>query len=106
VRVILDGNLPRGLALLLIGHVTHTIHARRWSDLDDAALLAACEGEYDAFVTMDQSLRFQQNLRDWQLAIVLVHARSNRLTDLEPLVPELLVVLTTAVRGAVSHVGV
>jgi predicted nuclease of predicted toxin-antitoxin system len=106
VRVVLDGNLPRGLAPLLTDHVVHTIHSRRWSDLDDGALLAACEREYDVFVTMDQSLRFQQNLRGRNLSVVLVHARSNRLSDLEPIVPQLLAVLQTAVRGEVSHVGV
>lgn len=55
---------------------------------------------------MDQSLRFQQNLHNRRLAVVLLHAHSNRLADLEPLVPELLAVLSIAVRGEVSHVGV
>lgn len=106
MRVILDGNLPRGLVRHLSGHETHTIHARRWSDLDDGALLAACENDYDAFVTMDQSLRFQQNLRGRRLAVVLLHAHRNRLVDVEALVAELLAVLPNAVRGEVTHVGV
>ena len=106
MRVILDGNLPRGLARHLPGHVVHTIHSRRWSDLDDGALLDACAPEYDAFVTMDQSLQFQQNLSARPLAIVVLHARSNRLADLTPLVPALLAALLTAVPGHVLHVGV
>lgn len=73
--------------------------------MDDLALLAACEGEYDAFITMDQSLRFQQNLLGRTLSVVLLHARSNRLSDPEPLVPSLLAVLESAPSGAVSHVG-
>ena len=44
MRVILDGNLPRTFAALLPGHLVHTIHQRRWSDLDDRPLLDACEG--------------------------------------------------------------
>jgi predicted nuclease of predicted toxin-antitoxin system len=63
MRVLLDSNLPSAFAALLPGHRTETTHARRWSDLDDGPLLDAAEREYDAFVTMDQSLRFQQNLR-------------------------------------------
>ena len=104
--MILDGNLPRGLVRHLSGHETHTIHARRWSDLDDGALLAACENDYDAFVTINQSLRFQQNLRGRRLALVLLHAHSKSLVDLEGLVPELLAVLPNAVLGEVMHVGV
>lgn len=63
MRVLLDGNLPRAFAALLPGHRVTTIHQRRWSDLDDRPLLDAAEAEYDAFITMDQNLRFQQNLR-------------------------------------------
>jgi hypothetical protein len=70
VRVLLDGNLPGGLTGLLPGHRVQTIHQRRWSDLDDGPLLDSAEAEFDAFVTMDQNLRFQQNLRDRQLRIV------------------------------------
>jgi hypothetical protein len=39
--VLLDGNLPRAFAALLPGHRVHTVHGRRWSDLDDGPLLAA-----------------------------------------------------------------
>lgn len=106
MRVILDGNLPRGLARHLIGHIVHTIHSRRWSDLDDGALLDACATEYDAFVTMDQSLQFQQDLSVRLLSIILLHARSNRLPDLVPLVPAILAALPTAAPGQVVHVGV
>jgi len=106
VRVILDGNLPRGLVRLLSGHETHTIHVRRWSDLDDGASLAACENDSDAFVRMDQSLRFQRNLHGRRLAVILLYAHSNRLVDVKALVPELLAVLPNAVRGEVTFVGV
>jgi hypothetical protein len=43
---------------------------RRWSDLEDGPLLAAAEIAFDAFVTMDQNLRFQQNLRGCALRII------------------------------------
>ncbi|MBK5256773.1 MAG: DUF5615 family PIN-like protein [Vicinamibacteria bacterium] len=102
----LDANLPRGLARLLIGHEVHSVHQRRWSDLDDGALLDACAGEYSAFVTLDQSLPFQQNLRGRAIAVVVLRAYSNRLSDLEPWVPALLSALATAKSGDVLEVGV
>jgi predicted nuclease of predicted toxin-antitoxin system len=61
MRIILDGNLPRGLARMLTGHSVQTIHERHWSDLDDGPLLDACADECDVFMTMDQSLRYQAN---------------------------------------------
>jgi predicted nuclease of predicted toxin-antitoxin system len=105
VRVLLDANLPRGLARLLTGHEVHSVHQRRWSALDDGALLDACTGEYSAFVTMDQSLHFQQNLRGRSVAVIVLRARGNRMQDLEPLVPALLAALPGARQGEVTHVG-
>jgi predicted nuclease of predicted toxin-antitoxin system len=106
VRVLLDGNLPRAFAALLPGHRVETIHRRRWSDLDDGPLLDAAEGEYDAFVTMDQSLRFQQNLRGRRLRIVVVRAPRNTLPALVPLAPRVLAALVEMAPGELRTVGV
>ena len=90
MRILLDGNIPRAFGALLPGHRVHTVHGRRWSDLDDGALLTAAEDEYDAFVTMDQSLRFQQNLRGRRLRVVLIRASRNTLPILAPMAPTVL----------------
>ena len=105
MRIILDGNLPTALATLLAGHVVHTIHERRWSDLNNGALLSAVSAEYEVFVTLDLSMRYQQNLRGRPVAIIVLRAHSNRIADLEPLVPRLLAVLSTAPRGEATVVG-
>ena len=99
MRVLLDSNLPRAFATLLPGHRTATTHQRRWSDLDDGPLLDAAEAEYDALVTMDQNLRFQQNLRGRRLRIVVLRARSNKLTDLTPIAPSVLLALSQMAAG-------
>jgi predicted nuclease of predicted toxin-antitoxin system len=105
VRVLLDSNLPSAFAGLLPGHRTETTHARRWSDLDDGPLLDAAEREYDAFVTMDQSLRFQQNLRGRRLRIVVVRAYSNTLPMLAPVAPLVLDALREMGEGELRVVG-
>jgi predicted nuclease of predicted toxin-antitoxin system len=105
VRVLLDGNVPRDFAALLIGHETDTIHQRRWSDLANGALLSTAASEYDAFITLDQSLQFQQNLAGRPIAVLVLRARSSRLADLQPLLAELLRVLPTAPPGRATLVG-
>ena len=105
MRVFLDANLPRALARLLTGHDAQSIHQRGWSDLDDGPLLDACAGQCDALVTLDQSLRFQQNLRGRPLAVLVLRARSNRIADLAPLVPAILAALPGAPAGQVTIVG-
>jgi len=105
VRVLLDGNLPRTFAALLPGHRVETIQQRRWSDLDDGPLLDAAEGEYDAFLTADQSLRYQQNLRGRRLRIVVLRAVRNSLPALAPLAPAVLQALSEMAPGDVRIVG-
>ena len=105
MRVLVDANLPRGLGRLLPGHEVVSAHVHDWSDLDDGALLtAAAAAGYAAFLTMDQNLRFQQNLAGRPLAVLLLRARSNRLPDLSPLVPAVLAALPGAPPGAVTMI--
>jgi predicted nuclease of predicted toxin-antitoxin system len=93
MRVLLDRNLPRAMAALLPGHRIETTHQRRWSDLDDGPLPAAAEGEFDAFITMDQNLRYQQNLKGRQLRIIVILASSKRLSCLAPAATRILAAL-------------
>src|SRR5207248_3225215 len=101
----LDGNLPRAFAALLPGHRAETVHQRRWSDLDDGPLLDAAEGEYDAFVTMDLSLRFKQNLRGRRLRIIVVRASRNTLPVLAPAALAVLAALQEMAPGELRVVG-
>ena len=105
MRVLLDGNLPRKLARLLLGHDARTIHQEGWSNLGNGALLDAAAGKYDIFLTLDQNLSYQQNLRDRPLAVVVLRARSNRLEHVEPLVPAILKAMSTAPKGQATVVG-
>lgn len=106
MRGLLDSNLPRAFAALLPGHRTTTTHQRRWSDLDDGPLLDAAEGECDACVTMDQSLRFQQNLRYRSLRIILARAPRNTLPVLALAAPSVLVALAEMAAGELRIVSV
>lgn len=105
MRVLLDGNLPRKLARLLSGHDARTIHQEGWSNLSNGALLDAAAGDYDIFLTLDQNLSYQQNLRDRPLAVIVLRAHSNRLEHVEPLVPAILKALPTALKGEAMFVG-
>ena len=47
-----------------------------WSNLGNGELLKAAEGVFDAFVTTDQNLRYQENLTVLKLAIVVLSTTS------------------------------
>jgi hypothetical protein len=54
---------------------------------------------------VDRNLSFQQNLAAFEVAVIVLQARSNRLADLRPLVQELLAAIELAKRGTVTIVG-
>jgi hypothetical protein len=56
-------------------------------------------------LTVDRNLSFQQNLVGQALAVVVLRARTNRLADLLPLVPEVLSRLPGAQLGAVTTIS-
>ena len=47
-----------------------------WAELDNGSLLAAAEVKFDIFVTTDQNLRYQQNLSEVRLAILVLPTTS------------------------------
>lgn len=74
---------------------------RKWAGLGvkDGQLLLLAEVEFDAFITVDRSLPFQQNLRELSLFIVVLHVPSNRLADLRPLASDILDALAMPTKG-------
>lgn len=107
MRILIDESLPRQLAPLLIGHDARMVQAEGWSSVKNGELLrrAAAAG-FDAFVTSDRKLEYQQYMPRVGVAVIVLRAHTNRLEDLAPLVPALLDVLPEVRVGTVTHVGV
>jgi hypothetical protein len=57
------------------------------------------------FVTLDRNLSFQQNLSGFSIAVIVLKAKTNRLEDLRPLVPKLLVAIESAQPWAAKFIG-
>jgi hypothetical protein len=73
--------------------------------LDDGALLEALAPLCDAFITVDKSLRYLQNLSARPFRIVLLRAHSNAIEHLVPLIPALDAVLTEMKPSELRVVG-
>lgn len=97
MRVLLDECVPRRLKRELPGHEVHTVTEHGWSGVKNGKLLALAEAEFEVFLTVDQNLKYQQNLTAFRIAVILLAARNNRLKTLLPLMPE--------VREALDKIG-
>jgi len=106
VRVFVDECIDWRLARYIVGHEVETARQMGWSTIENGELLALAAKEFDVFVTVDRNLSFQQHLPAFTIAVIVLRAVSNRLADLQPLVPELLTSIPAAKRGAVTYVGV
>ena len=105
MRVLPDENLPLALGPFLTGHEVVTVRGLGWTGFKNGALLLAAHGRADAFVTMDANLEFQQRLTGLRFGVLVIHARSNRIADLQPLVPLVLAALNDLRPGLVRHIG-
>ena len=106
MRVLLDEQLPRQLAPLLVGHEVRTVPQVGWAGLTNGELLRRAEAAgFDLFITADQNLEFQQNLPQSGLGVVVVSAASNALEDLQPLVASILAEIRKPRPGHVIRVS-
>ena len=69
-------------------------------------LLRLAEAEFDVFITVDRNLSFQQNLPDFNIAVLILSAPSNRLADLKPLAGKVLASLSTLVKGKAENISI
>lgn len=64
----------------------------------------ASDERFDVLVTIDKKLRYQLNLKNYQLAIIVLDARRSTLAHLKPLVPKVIAKLETAKPGEVYEI--
>ena len=76
-----------------------------WASRRNGELLALAVGQFDVFLTADRNLSYQQDVSAFDIAVVVLVARSNRFEDLRPLAPQILEVVDTAARGRVTVVS-
>jgi hypothetical protein len=98
--------VPRKLAREISVHEVRTAPQLGWGDFDDGPLLNAMSGGFEALVTVDKSLRHQQNLGIRPFGVIVLRAKTNRIADLLPLVPELRAVLNEIRPGEVREIGI
>jgi hypothetical protein len=71
--ILFDHGTPKGLVRALPGHMIVTAQSRGWDRLTNGALLnAAEEAALDLLLTTDRRIRYQQNLAERKIALVVL----------------------------------
>lgn len=99
MNILLDECLPRKLKHDLPNDQVRTVPEMGWASSKDTPLLRLAEAQFDVFITGDQNLQYQQNLRGANIAIIVLRALNNQLIRLRPLMPQVRAALPTLQSG-------
>jgi len=105
VKILLDECVPKRLGRLLSEHDVVTTPQAVGQALQMVSCSSEASKDFDVFVTVDRSLAFQQNPSNLPLPVVVIHARSNKLRDLQQHVPALQQTLSSTLARQVYHIG-
>jgi len=105
MKVLLDECLPRRLKKFLAAHEAQTVPDMGWAGKKNGELLSLLADKFEAFLTIDKNMVYQQNLQHLRFGVVVLSAPSNRLADLELLVPKILGALQNLQPGQIVRLG-
>ena len=105
MRVLIDENLDwRVIRYFDADFQVTTVSRQGWKGMKNGELLEQAAAAFDAFVTMDKGIEHQQNLRKYEIGVILISARSNRLEDVQPAMLRVNEVLREVQPGHIIHV--
>ena len=94
MKLLLDEDLPHNPRHELVGHAEFAVACMAWQGIENGELLhRAAENGFDAVLTMDAGIAYEQNLASLATTVVMLEAASNTLDDLRPLIPKRLAAL-------------
>lgn len=76
MRILFDQGTPAPLRRALTEHSVATAFEMEWSQLTNGDLLTVAEAAFDALITTDRNLKYQQNRRERRLAILVLPTTS------------------------------
>ena len=108
MRIAIDEDIPNELTPLFRGPglVVEHVEDLGFKGTKNGELLASLSGTHDVLVTGDTNLPHQQNLDNFDIAIVLIHPRRLLIDQIRPLIPRAVAAFATATKHAVTTIGV
>jgi hypothetical protein len=75
-----------------------------WGGLANGDLLRASEKDFDVLITGDRNLSFQQDTLNFNIAVIVLHAKTTKLDDSLALMDQVRTILKTITKGEVVDV--
>lgn len=106
MKLLLDECLPRKMKFLFsgTGHECETAREAGFGGKENGELLSLADRKFDVLITIDKNLRHQQNISSRKIAVLVIHAVSNDIDDIRPLLEEMLAALRQIQPGQVVEI--
>ncbi len=104
MRLYLDESVPENLRHFIQGHEVRTARFMGWKGRLDGEFLPIAQYEFDAMLTCDRNIPYQQNLARLDIRIIILRSQSNGIEHLLPLLPEALQALDDPALRQVVHI--
>lgn len=99
MKLLLDENLPKRLKLDFTEHEIFTTADKGWTGVSNGKLLELLiENKFDALLTFDKNLRYQQNFNNYTISVLVLNAPDNSYMTLKHLVPEIKRILSVELK--------
>lgn len=99
MRLLLDENLPKRLKQDFKEHEIYTAADKGWTGISNGKLLELLtDSKFDALLTFDKNLQYQQNFVKYTIAVIVLNASDNTYSTLKILVPNIKEILTTKLK--------
>lgn len=106
MKILLDECIPKRLRNFLVEHEVTTVPEAGWAGIKNGELLKKAAENFEIFLTVDRNLSFQQNILSLPIAVILIHSKSNKRKDLEPLMPAVQKLLSGTLSLKLYHIKV
>ena len=100
MKLLLDEQMPRQILRFFPDDViVDTVQSQGWSGIKNGALLTlAAEHGYDALISADKNMSYQQSADSLPVSVVVLQVHRLRLERLLPLLPKAMVALASTKR--------
>lgn len=94
MKLLLDENLPKRMKTDFPEHSVYTVSDLGWNGKTNGELLKLMtEQQFEALITFDKNLQYQQNLFKYPIPVIVLNASDNTYLTLSSLVPKIKMVL-------------
>ncbi len=71
MNILIDECVPKPIITYLGEHYAKTAQDMGWASVKNGELLRLAESSFDIFITSDKNIRYQQNVKDRKISILV-----------------------------------